>query len=153
MITKATLYTRTKQPNPLIYLGLLTHENIKYENGIHAEARKLSHIKTSPTVDIIKMLLPKYYGCKFKEINVKTRVRPISDIKHHFIALVKETTDLSLVSIGAIFNYKGKGIDHTTVLNSIKAWDNLISYDNERYDLHKRFKEDIRERQLMSYLD
>jgi chromosomal replication initiation ATPase DnaA len=89
--------------------------------------------------------LPEYYGYTWEEINVKTRVRPISDIKHHFIALVKETTDLSLMSIGAIFTYKENGIDHTTVLNSIKAWDNLLSYDKEKQKLHEDYKAEVKQ--------
>ena len=143
MTTKAQLYSKLKERNPYVFLGLLHHEKMK----------QIVKIKKSASVEIIKKLLPEYYGYTWEEINVKTRVRPISDIKHHFIALVKETTDLSLMSIGAIFTYKENGIDHTTVLNSIKAWDNLIIYDKVRTAMHERFLSSIREIQLNPYLD
>ncbi len=134
-ISRAKLYTKTKYHNPFIFIGLVDIEKRKPQ----------MIIRQSPTVAIIKSLLPKYYNCEFSDINNKSRIRDIVYVKHHFITLVRETTFLSLNSIGAIFDYKTGGIDHSSVVNSITAWNNLLSYDKEKQKLHDEFKAEVKE--------
>ncbi len=116
-----------------MYLGLLD-----------LKANRNVVIEESPVVDIIKGLLPKYYGITFKKINTKSRQLEIVYIKHHFISLVRETTTISLNSIGAIFDYNG-GVHHSTIINSIQEWSNIISYDKEKLKKHEEFKAEIKQ--------
>ena len=132
--TKADFYKNTKKSNPYIYLGL-----IELKKG-----RRLV-IQKSPVVDIIKGLLPKYYGVNFEDINTPSRQLEICYIKHHFISLVRETTIISLKSIGAIFDYKEGGIDHSTVINSITAWNNLLSYDINKQQIHAEYLNEVKQ--------
>lgn len=132
--TKADFYKNTKKSNPYIYLGL-----IELKKG-----RRLV-IQKSPVVDIIKGLLPKYYGVNFEDINTSSRQLEICYIKHHFISLVRETTIISLKSIGAIFDYKEGGIDHSTVINSITAWNNLLSYDINKQQIHAEYLNEVKQ--------
>ena len=132
--TKADFYKNTKKSNPYIYLGL-----IELKKG-----RRLV-IQKSPVVDIIKGLLPKYYGVNFEDINTSSRQLEICYIKHHFISLVRETTIISLKSIGAIFDYKEGGVDHSTVINSITAWNNLLSYDINKQQIHAEYLNEVKQ--------
>ena len=132
--TKADFYKNTKKSNPYIYLGL-----IELKKG-----RRLV-IQKSPVVDIIKGLLPKYYGINFEDINTPSRQLEICYIKHHFISLVRETTIISLKSIGAIFDYKEGGVDHSTVINSITAWNNLLSYDINKQQIHAEYLNEVKQ--------
>ena len=132
--TKADFYKNTKKSNPYIYLGL-----IELKKG-----RRLV-IQKSPVVDIIKGLLPKYYGVNFEDINTSSRQLEICYIKHHFISLVRETTIISLKSIGAIFDYKDGGIDHNTVIHSITAWNNLLSYDINKQQIHAEYLNEVKQ--------
>ena len=132
--TRADLYKKTKRSNPFIYLGL-----VELKKG-----RRLV-IQKSAVVDIIKGLLPKYYGVNFEDINTSSRQLEICYIKHHFISLVRETTIISLKSIGAIFDYKEGGIDHSTVINSITAWNNLLSYDINKQQIHAEYLNEVKQ--------
>ena len=132
--TKADFYKNTKKSNPYIYLGL-----IELKKG-----RRLV-IQKSPVVDIIKGLLPKYYGVNFEDINTSSRQLEICYIKHHFISLVRETTIISLKSIGAIFDYKEGGVDHSTVINSITVWNNLLSYDINKQQIHAEYLNEVKQ--------
>lgn len=133
-LSKADFYKNTKNTSPYIFVGLI---DLK-------KGRRLV-IQKSPVVDIIKGLLPKYYGVTFEDINTSSRQLEICYIKHHFISLVRETTIISLKSIGAIFDYKEGGVDHSTVINSITAWNNLLSYDVNKQQIHAEFKNEIKQ--------
>jgi chromosomal replication initiation ATPase DnaA len=81
------------------------------------------HVKATHLA--IRSVFP-YYQPEF--IKVKARKREVLELRQIFIWILRHKTSLSLQKIGQICG----GRDHSTVINSCRVVDNLMSYD-KRY--------------------
>lgn len=128
--TQLKYYTKCRTSNPYVYIGLLP------------EVKEDVKITYNPKVDVIKRLLPKYYGLTFSQINVKSRKTEIVDVRHHLSFLVKIICkDMSLKSIGAIYRIPK---DHSTIINSIKIMNNYIDTEPSIRQKHNEFLAEVK---------
>jgi len=72
------------------------------------------------------------YGLDVEQIKSQSRKTPLPEARFISYRLIKDSTELSLKSIGKIFN----GRDHTTVINGLTAVNNWNDTD---IDFRKRF--------------
>ena len=87
--------------------------------------------------DMLTLIYPilRRYGVTIKDVLSKDRSEPVSICRHLCIKAVKDHTRLGLVDLGVLF-----GRHHTTILNSIRAAENIIFFDHEVKNLMKSLK-------------
>jgi len=80
-----------------------------------------------PTPDVIIQETARFYGLSVEDIRGSGRTRDTALARQVSMYLTRKLTDLSLVSIGREYKGKsGRGMDHSSVLNSITKIEELV---------------------------
>ena len=105
--------------------------------GIETTFNYRKHLNNNLMVEQIKAKIEKYTGIKFFEFAAKTRKREMMNCKHLFRYLVRKHTSMSLSAIGALtIGDKGNLYsDHSTILNSVRAWEDIMATETEWREL------------------
>ncbi|MGC8914808.1 MAG: chromosomal replication initiator protein DnaA [Thermosulfidibacteraceae bacterium] len=81
----------------------------------------------------------KKFGLKISEIRSKKRNKSIVIPRQLAMYLIRKLTPLSLPEIGEVFG----GMDHTSVLHSIRKMENLLKTDSELLKIAKEIEEEF----------
>lgn len=92
------------------------------------------------TADDVLTSASMLFGVSKGEIVSPRRNTNIMSIRHACIWWMKKTTDLTLAKIGSIVG----GRDHSTVINSISTYEEMLDTENKLYvEIHHKMKEHL----------
>ena len=102
-------------------------------NYVNVEAFVLTNKKFLDTLSdetrriMILDIIQYYYNITEFDMLKKSRKREFIEPRHHYTYMLKKETDFSLSTIGKYIGNR----DHATVLNSVRAWNNLLDTDSK----------------------
>lgn len=91
------------------------------------------------TPEQVLEIIGEYHSISVEDIIRKYNKREVSDARHMFCKLMKSEFKYSLVSIGGFLN----GRDHTTVLHSIKTFNDRSKFEEGYLDDYKKILEKV----------
>ena len=104
---------------PYLFVGLPLHIQRFYS--------KKTEIASMRVREIIK-IVESEIEISFEESDTTCRKRELADARHAFCYYIRNYSVLSLKKIGRLYK---QNRDHTTIINSIKKWENLVSTDRD----------------------
>ena len=89
--------------------------------------RDMIQEELAPTPEVIIRETARYFMLSIEDIRGQSRIRDTATARQVSMYLIRKLTDLSLVDIGKEYRGKsGSGMDHTSVLNSIRKIESEI---------------------------
>ena len=113
--------------------NLVLHRGVRGNDSVDMSLAKevlrnfVTEINKSITPDVIQRTVADYYNLEVEKLSSATRRRQVVLARQISMFLVKQHTDNSLKSIGAMFGNR----DHSTVLYSIKTVKDLMETNDE----------------------
>ncbi|MCL2569389.1 MAG: chromosomal replication initiator protein DnaA [Oscillospiraceae bacterium] len=99
----------------------LVNYDIDNRDTAYKVLRDMIREELQPTPDIIIRETARYFMLSVEDIRGSSRIRDTATARQVSMYLIRKLTDLSLVDIGKEYRGKsGSGMDHTSVLNSIR---------------------------------
>jgi len=99
----------------------LLHDNIDDKDAAYKVLRDMIRDELQPTPEIIIRETARYFMLSTEDIRGSSRIRDTATARQVSMYLIRKLTDYSLVDIGKEYRGKsGRGMDHTSVLNSIR---------------------------------
>lgn len=104
---------------PYLFVGLPLHIQRFYS--------KKTEIASMRVREIIK-IVESEIEISFEESDTTCRKRELADARHAFCYYIRNYSVLSLKKIGRLYK---QNRDHTTIINSIRKWENLVETDRD----------------------